>query len=476
MMFAKPRKLNKYSIFRILGNETPPRDEPDARLRVLEYILENEPAFPNTTKGWIINCIHDRERREHICRMLAEREMYYVIVPLWRQKYLEAKNRAEKVTQVIGINRARNIAIRAGHTLSEFTFVLDGDCFFSQQLWDRATGEIEADQRVNPGRKFYSIPSSRATFEHAKTSSEPMLLAEPMTIFRYDSDRYFDENLPFGEGDKLRFLYELGHCQEPGKHHVLLHDRLCKSVGMVHHVTGSSYEIELDQRRRTQLRNESIDRLIWQIDNPQQAFPSYVARQHGKPNNYWQKIQGWFDFRGQYSQFAWELPSGSRFVEVGSWLGASMSYLATEFKNREKKVELFAVDTWAGSDEEVHKTLLLQMGGPDALYENFKYHMKLAGVDHMVKPIRMPSVKASKLFDDESLDAVFIDASHEYQDVLDDIRHWYPKVKKGGKISGHDYVPGHKVSEAGVVRAVNQFFFGKNLEIGQAGRTWLHTK
>jgi hypothetical protein len=475
-MFLKPPKYKKYSIFRILGNETPPRDEPDARLRVLEFILDNEPEFPNATKCWIVNCVHDRERREHICRMLAERNMYYVIVPIWRQKYLEAKSRAEKITQVVGINRARNLAIRHGQLLSEFTMVLDGDCFFSQPLWDNITGEIKADQKVNRSRKFYSTPSSRATFDHARTSSEPMQLAEPMLIFRHDSDRFFDENLPFGEGDKLRLLYELGHSQESGKHHTLLHENLCKSVGMVHHVTGSSYEIETDQALRIRLRNESLDRLIWQIDNPKEAFPNYASRQHGKPNDYWQKIHGWFDYRGQYSQFAWELPSGSRFVEVGSWQGASICYLATEFKNRNKQAELFAVDTWKGSPVDEHRKLISDLGGDEVLYTTFLNHMKQGGVDDMVKPMRMPSIEASAQFADESLDAVFIDASHFYKDVLDDIKHWYPKVKKGGKISGHDYVAGHKGSEVGVIRAVNEFFAGKNLEIGQAGRTWLHTK
>jgi len=264
MMFVKPRKnlqnrKYKYSIFRILGNETPPRDAENARLKTLEFILDNEPEFPNTVKCWIVNCIHDRERREHICHMLNERNMYYVIVPLWRQKYLEANNRSAKVTQIVGINRARNFAIKHGHTFSDFTFVLDGDCFFSQDLWDRASQEIAEDQKINKNRKYYSTPSSRSTFEHAAKSNDPMLLAEPMLIFRHDSDRYFDENIPFGEGDKLRFLYELGHSSEPSKHHILINNNLCKSISMVQHVTGSDYEIELDQKLRIKLRNELID-------------------------------------------------------------------------------------------------------------------------------------------------------------------------------------------------------------------------
>lgn len=34
---------------------------------------------------------------------------------------------------------------------------------------------------------------------------------------------------------------------------------------------------------------------------------------------------------------------------------------------------------------------------------------------------------------------MFIDACHDYKCVKEDILAWYPKVKVGGYISGHDY-------------------------------------
>jgi predicted O-methyltransferase YrrM len=42
-------------------------------------------------------------------------------------------------------------------------------------------------------------------------------------------------------------------------------------------------------------------------------------------------------------------------------------------------------------------------------------------------------------FADESLDAVYIDANHEFKWILEDVTEWSKKVKKGGIISGHDY-------------------------------------
>lgn len=49
---------------------------------------------------------------------------------------------------------------------------------------------------------------------------------------------------------------------------------------------------------------------------------------------------------------------------------------------------------------------------------------------------------------DESLDFVFIDASHNYDSVLEDLKCWAPKIRKGGIVSGHD------INMFGVRRAV----------------------
>lgn len=52
--------------------------------------------------------------------------------------------------------------------------------------------------------------------------------------------------------------------------------------------------------------------------------------------------------------------------------------------------------------------------------------------------VRNFTASAAKHIDDEFLDFVFIDAGHSYKAVKEDILAWYPKVKKGGMISGHD--------------------------------------
>ena len=42
-------------------------------------------------------------------------------------------------------------------------------------------------------------------------------------------------------------------------------------------------------------------------------------------------------------------------------------------------------------------------------------------------------------FSDESMDFIFIDGIHAYEQCKRDIVNYYPKLKKGGYIFGHDY-------------------------------------
>jgi hypothetical protein len=78
------------------------------------------------------------------------------------------------------------------------------------------------------------------------------------------------------------------------------------------------------------------------------------------------------------------------------------------------------------------------------------------------------SIEASQFFNAESLNLVYIDAAHDYQSVRDDIKAWWPKVKKGGVLSGHDY---EQLPDDGfwgpieVFAAVNDWAKGNGLKV-----------
>jgi hypothetical protein len=92
----------------------------------------------------------------------------------------------------------------------------------------------------------------------------------------------------------------------------------------------------------------------------------------------------------------------------------------------------------------------------DGLYNEFLKNIE--PVKDIINPVRKSSEDAVKDYKDESLDFVFIDAGHEYEDVIKDINYWLPKVKKGGILAGHDY----SQDSPGVMRAVHELLPGFN--------------
>ena len=59
--------------------------------------------------------------------------------------------------------------------------------------------------------------------------------------------------------------------------------------------------------------------------------------------------------------------------------------------------------------------------------------------DNKFVMLKHDSADAAKIFKDETLDWVYIDAGHSYAEVKADFEGWFPKVRKGGIVSGHDY-------------------------------------
>ena len=155
----------------------------------------------------------------------------------------------------------------------------------------------------------------------------------------------------------------------------------------------------------------------------------------------------------------------AKFVEVGSWKGKSSSYMAVEIANSNKNIDFYCVDTWEGSIEHKNDPNLNQ------LYDIFNDNMQSLKQYH--KTLRLPSVVAAKKFEDNSLDFVFIDASHEYEDVKTDIIAWLPKVKSGGVLAGHDYYTNNTDVE-GVKLAVDELLDA--VEISVREKCWIYHK
>jgi cephalosporin hydroxylase len=153
--------------------------------------------------------------------------------------------------------------------------------------------------------------------------------------------------------------------------------------------------------------------------------------------HFYNNIHGWFDFQSTYSKVVNVSPDNSHFVEVGAFYGKSAAYMAVEIINSGKNIKFDVVDTWRGGPEHQADGFDPQEAMiNDTAFDIFKQNM--SPVEGHYTPHKMTSIEASKLYQDESLDFVFIDANHSYDAVKEDILAWYPKIKNGGLLGGHD--------------------------------------
>ena len=136
-------------------------------------------------------------------------------------------------------------------------------------------------------------------------------------------------------------------------------------------------------------------------------------------------------------------------AEIGVYLGRGTAIFDEVFVSRGQNYKLIAVDHFEGSPE--HKASNLVPS-----YEAFKHN--IAPISDRIKDHNCDSIAASKLFKQGEFDIVYIDAAHEYEPVLQDIKAWLPKVKKGGFICGDDYVG----RWPGVIQAVGEAFEGRH--------------
>jgi predicted O-methyltransferase YrrM len=148
-------------------------------------------------------------------------------------------------------------------------------------------------------------------------------------------------------------------------------------------------------------------------------------------------------------------------AEVGVEEGFFSSKIISTWKGH-----LFCIDTW-----------------PDlGTYERCTKRLQSA----RVSLIKAESLVAAEQFVDASFDWVYIDAAHDYLSIRADLAAWWPKIRAGGILSGHDYLNGdHAGIDFGVQTAVDEFVSQKGLSLhvttddfwkGRPFQSWLIVK
>lgn len=147
------------------------------------------------------------------------------------------------------------------------------------------------------------------------------------------------------------------------------------------------------------------------------------------------------------------------YAEVGVWDGHNLEKIMKKCPTLKK---VYAVDPYKASNYKRQKVHMnagqLTQKNYDIMYNNIVWSLKNF---KQINFLRLPSIEASKLIPDNSLDIVFIDGEHTYEAVRADIKAWLPKLKKGGILCGHDY----QVETMGVIHAVHDCLGCDNVTI-----------
>ena len=149
-------------------------------------------------------------------------------------------------------------------------------------------------------------------------------------------------------------------------------------------------------------------------------------------------------------------------VEVGVLRGDFSRILLQNWNG----TKLYMVDTWAHNSNNIdlnNGDHLTQLDNFAATFRNiYEYGSKSC-------ILRDSSSEASKLFKDNSLDFVYLDAGHDYKSVTEDLDNWWSKIRQGGMLLGDDYIDGmllyNGLTLFEVRRAVEDFAAKLNKEV-----------
>jgi predicted O-methyltransferase YrrM len=181
------------------------------------------------------------------------------------------------------------------------------------------------------------------------------------------------------------------------------------------------------------------------------------------------EVPGYFSYNDLYDYVADNVKPNSTLVELGTWLGKSANYLLDKLKELKKEVNFVTIDTFKGTDdEELHQNIVGAFNG-DIFYE-FIDNTVLSNNYGSFDIIKDTSHNAANQFTNNSIDYIMLDAGHSYEDVTNDIKIWYNKIKPGGIISGDDYGGSYF---PGVTQAADEYFYK---QFSRGFRTWYRKK
>ena len=126
-------------------------------------------------------------------------------------------------------------------------------------------------------------------------------------------------------------------------------------------------------------------------------------------------------------------------LKVGAEIGIAGGQHINALMENTKIEKIYGVDPFITDSWDMHGFFSVdeEYGSFDGLYNEVKELLSQFG--DRVELVRKKSTEAAPDFEDGSLDFVFIDAIHDYENCYKDINYWHNRVRKGGYVMGHDW-------------------------------------
>jgi hypothetical protein len=232
-------EADTFVLYRIIGNDLPPRHRKGQAFDNVAFILANEPALEHCEKRWIVNRIVHGEVEAQIVDLLERRGQRYVRIPFDIDEYaqvewaledfpepafflsqtfrsLDARTRLRaelharwrKNAYVMNNNGARNAALADGRGAAKWILPWDGNCFVSDAAWRSIRDGIVA----RPHLRYFIVPMARVP-DNADLHCDRLrerATEEPQIVFRRDAGEVFDEHFVYGRRSKAELLVRLG--------------------------------------------------------------------------------------------------------------------------------------------------------------------------------------------------------------------------------------------------------------------------
>lgn len=141
-------------------------------------------------------------------------------------------------------------------------------------------------------------------------------------------------------------------------------------------------------------------------------------------------------------------------VEIGCYAGQTMQLMHESAKFE----RIIAIDPYIdGYDpEDIHASVYPMRD------VRMRFYSRIIRHDNVLH-LNLTSSEAFALFDDSSIDFLYIDGDHRYDAVKADIANFLPKMRSLSIIAGHDYWPCPPDHLQGVKKAVDELLGGPDL-------------